>query len=72
MIIIRRNLRQLAQISYFCSKLNYNDYTIYKRMTELNQPLDDQIREIKRRLRAAMNGVLSLRTRRCTGERGHP
>ena len=28
-------------------------------MTELNQPLDDQLREIKRRLRAAMNGVLS-------------
>ena len=28
-------------------------------MTELNQPLDDQLREIKRRLRAAMNDVLS-------------
>ena len=28
-------------------------------MTELNQSLDDQLREIKRRLRAAMNGVLS-------------
>lgn len=28
-------------------------------MTELNQPLDDQLREIKRRLRAAMNGILS-------------
>ena len=28
-------------------------------MTEQNKELDDQIREIKRRLRAAMNGVLS-------------
>ena len=34
-------------------------FTTKTMMTEQNKELDDQIREIKRRLRAAMNGVLS-------------